>query len=457
VHFELQRDDRPAVVWPACTSTRDRIAQVLPERDAASLVEIEREDATGHLHAFASAPTHHRANGEGLHLYVNGRPVRDKLLRSAVLAAYRDILPRGRFPIAVVFLTVSPETVDVNVHPAKWEVRFAEPQAVHQLVRRAVRDAMSERAWLAGRGREGPGERGGQSASEQELQRDDRRGAGPTAFGRGSASAFGMPAATAPSSTSEPRTPEPKTTDWIFAREAARLEAGVRAEPDLVAERHTPPIDPSAAVDLDGERRPFLFAELERLGQLKASYILLEGPGGLVLVDQHAAHERVLYEQLRANWLEAGVERQGLLVPVTLELPALQVEALVGGAAAVEQLGFEIERFGEAAVVVRAVPALLADRDPAELVRELAEELEKGPLEEPGDGDRVRLLAAVDRFFATLACHSARRFGDRLGPEEQRAILRSLDEVPWAPSCPHGRPVAIALDLPDIERRFERR
>ena len=148
VHFELQRDDRPANVWPACTSMRDRLAQILPARDVAPLVEVERETAAGHLHAFVSPPTHTRANGEGLYLYVNGRPVRDKLLRSAVTAAYRDILPRGRFPVAVLFLTVAPDTVDVNVHPAKWEVRFADPQTVHALIRRSIRDAMAERSWL---------------------------------------------------------------------------------------------------------------------------------------------------------------------------------------------------------------------------------------------------------------------------------------------------------------------
>ncbi len=447
VHFEIQRDDRPASVWPACETTRDRIAQVLPARDAECLVEVEREDATGHLHAFASPPTHHRANGEGLYLYVNGRPVRDKLLRSAVLAAYRDILPRGRFPVAVVFLTVPPETVDVNVHPAKWEVRFADPQAVHQLVRRAVREAMSERAWLAG---EAPGP----------APVTPSAGGTPPLAPRESAAAH---APTASSSTPA----RPATTDWIFAREAAERLGEAGADPGDVASAPVgsasgetttaAPVTAPLPVDVRGERRPFRFGELQRLGQIKASYIALEGPGGLVLVDQHAAHERVLYERLRATWLEAGVERQGLLVPVNVELPALQIDALLEGLAAVEQLGFEIEPFGESAVVVRAVPALLTDRDPEGLVRELAEELERSPLDAPGEGDRIRLLRAVDRVFATLACHSARRFGDRLGPSEQEAILHALDEVPWAPSCPHGRPVAIAFDWPDIERRFDRR
>ncbi len=444
VHFETQRDDRPASVWPACESTRDRIMQVLPARDAETLVEVEREDETGHLHAFASPPTHHRANGEGLYLYVNGRPVRDKLLRSAVIAAYRDILPRGRFPIAVVFLTVAPETVDVNVHPAKWEVRFTEPQAVHQLVRRAVRDAMSDRAWLSGGG----------SAPTPSATTPNRFASTPPAVAGPSPPLAPRESQSAHPPTRTPAEGRATTTDWIFAREAAdRLGGAVADAGDVVST----PVGAPTPADVASEQRPFRFGELQRLGQIKASYIALEGPAGLVVVDQHAAHERVLYERLRATWLEAGVERQALLVPVTVELPALQLDALIAGRAAVEQLGFEIEAFGEDAVVVRAVPALLTDRDPEGLVRELAEELERSPLDAAGDGERIRLLSAVDRFFATLACHSARRFGDRLGPEEQQAILRALDEIPWAPSCPHGRPVAIAFDWPDIERRFDRR
>ncbi|MDH4017865.1 MAG: DNA mismatch repair endonuclease MutL, partial [Actinomycetota bacterium] len=238
VHFEIQRDDRPATVWPACASTRDRIAQVLPSRDAESLVEIEREEATGHIHAFASPPTHHRANGEGLYLYVNGRPVRDKLLRSAVLAAYRDILPRGRFPVAVVFVTVPPETVDVNVHPAKWEVRFADPQSVHQLVRRAVRDAMSERAWLSGE-------------SPPTVQASPRESAGG-------------PSSHASPPPSRPAAAAPTTTDWIFAREAERLgePRGAADGGDVV----TAPLAPDLRADVGSERRPFRFGELHRLG-----------------------------------------------------------------------------------------------------------------------------------------------------------------------------------------------
>nr|MCS5637098.1 DNA mismatch repair endonuclease MutL [Myxococcota bacterium] len=164
-HFEVQRDDREAVVWPGTANPADRIAAVLGDAQAGSLVRVEWEEGAGHLEGYFSGPETSRANGNAIHLYVNGRPVRDKLLRHALIAAYRDLLPRGRFPLAVVFVTVPPNSVDVNVHPAKWEVRFEQPQAVHQLVRHAVREAMGGRGFLAERppvGRPGEGRAPGQ-------------------------------------------------------------------------------------------------------------------------------------------------------------------------------------------------------------------------------------------------------------------------------------------------------
>jgi len=206
------------------------------------------------------------------------------------------------------------------------------------------------------------------------------------------------------------------------------------------------------------------FGSLRLLGQLLASYLLLEGREGLLLVDQHAAHERVLYERLRAEWLDRGVERQGLLLSVDVELDPLEAAALTQHGEIVERLGFEIEPFGEGAVVVRSTPSLLGSRDPARLVRDLAAELQDLPDDPSGSGQRemaspsdTRLLGAADRVFASLACHSARRAGDHLEPNEQQQILKDLDSIPWAPTCPHGRPVAIAYSLPEIEKRFGRR
>jgi DNA mismatch repair protein MutL len=193
------------------------------------------------------------------------------------------------------------------------------------------------------------------------------------------------------------------------------------------------------------------------VGQVLASYFVVEGPEGLLLVDQHAAHERVLYERLRAQWFEQGVDCQRLLIPTTVELSPLSISALNDETNTVRRLGFEVEPFGEGAVAIRGVPALLAGLDPAGLVRDLSDELRSPGFRATDAPDETRLLDAVDHAFATLACHSARRAGERLEPEEQRAILDALDSIPWAPCCPHGRPVAVAFDQAEIERRFGRR
>jgi DNA mismatch repair protein MutL len=211
-----------------------------------------------------------------------------------------------------------------------------------------------------------------------------------------------------------------------------------------------------SAQPAEGEGGRVEFGQLRLLGQLKARYLVLEGDEGLLLVDQHAAHERILYEGLRSAWLENKVERQGLLVPETLEIGSRGVAVLAEAAALVEALGFDVEVFGESAVVIRAIPALLSGNDPARLVSDLLDELGQVDVLPERDAAQTRLLAAADRVFATLACHSARRFGDHLPEEEQRAILRGLDAIPWAPTCPHGRPVAAHFGLGELDGRFGR-
>jgi DNA mismatch repair protein MutL len=276
-------------------------------------------------------------------------------------------------------------------------VRFAEPNAVHRLVSRAVREALGARRWIAVPAPPAaPG--GGAPGSEARALRD------------------------APAEAS----------DWIFAgRPAARAPA---------------PAAEQAAAEPDGGPRLRL-ADLPLLGQLLATYLLVEAPDGLVLVDQHAAHERVLFERLRAAWRERAVARQALLLPATVELPPERAARLAE--ADLERIGFDVEPFGAGVFVVRAIPAELAGEDPAALLCNVADQID------PEAGD-LRAPEAVDRLFASLACHAARRAGDRLAPGEQHALLAALDTIPWAPTCPHGRPVAIPITRGELERRFRR-
>jgi DNA mismatch repair protein MutL len=405
VHFDVQRDDRPAISWPSASDPLDRIAAVISEADAAAFTPVSREEERAVLSGFVSRPERHRSTAAGIYLYVNRRPVRDRVLQHALVEIYRDLLPRGRFPAAVLFLTIPPELVDVNVHPAKSEVRFADPRAIHALVRHGVRDAVAARRWLAVE-TPAPADRANPRAA-------DTDGRIPT-DARGS-------------------------TDWIFARPAETADTATTPTGDGVGEARV------------------RFADLRLLGQLLSTYLVLETKDQLLLIDQHAAHERVLFERLRAEWLERGIESQGLLTASTLRLEPRSLAALSQAADAVERLGFDWEHYGDETVAVRAVPALLADRDPGQLIRNLAEELASA-----GAGaDALRLgsrtLEAADQVFASLACHSARRKGDVLAGEEQRALLDALDAIPWAPCCPHGRPVAVPIELAEIERRFSRR
>lgn len=414
IHFDVQRDDRAAVHWPAVADPLDRIAAVLSERDAEGLVPVTGEDGALRLEGFASRPDAHRPTAAGLHLFVQRRPVRDRLLRHALLDAYRDVLPRGRFPSAVLFLDLPPSAVDVNVHPAKWEVRFADPRAVHRLVARAVREALGARQWLM--------------AAPRALTRPDSPAPAPP--GAAEIVRERLSPASAGSTA---------TTDWVFAGGTAAVPR--TADADGEGALHAGP----ATAATPGLR----FAALRPLGQLLATYLLLEGPDGLVLVDQHAAHERVLYERLRASWLAGSVARQALLLPVPVALSPDRAARLVEAGPALERLGFELDPFGANVLAVRAIPAELAGQDPAALLANLAERLspDTGALPAP---------EAADLLFASLACHAARRAGERLDPREQQALLAALDAIPWVATCPHGRPVAIPVSRSEIERRFGR-
>ncbi len=414
LHLDLRRDERAALVWPATREPLDRVAAVLGEEEAAALVPGSRNEGRLALRLFASRPDRHRATSDGLHLYVNDRPVRDRLLRHAVLEVYRDLLPRGRFPSALLFLELPPSAVDVNVHPAKWEVRFAEPRAVHALVTGALRETIGARRWLAV-GSPAPSAESAWGGSERGLQ---------TAR---SAAASGGPSAL--------------EVFEALGREVALMDA----------------LAPASAASGGAHEAPFRFAELRLVGQVLATYLVAEGREAVLWIDQHAAHERVLYERLRAAWRGEGVPRQLLLTPAVLELDAAAREALLAAPQALAELGFEVEAFGEAALAVRALPALLAGAEPLALLRGLADELRRVSALGVAPRADSRLVAALDRALATLACHAARRQGDHLERREQEALLAALDTIPWAPTCPHGRPVAIPFERGEIERRFARR
>ncbi len=399
VRFALAKEGKPALVLPPTRDARERAVAVLPPLAAARLVSVEGRIASASVRGFVTSTDVMRGSSADLHLYVNGRPVRDRYLLHLVGAAYRDALPPGRHPAGVLWLSVDPGDVDANVHPAKWEVRFRDPGAIRALLGSALRSALGASV--------------------------DVRIAAPG-----------------------PLAPLARPGD--FVRELP-LHAFHAAPESLLS---------SPGLSARREARPDLpFQRLRYLGQALGVYLVLEGPAGLVLLDQHAAHERVLFERLREAHREGKLERQRLLVPVRAELPRADAERLLAHAPALARAGFEIESeesglHGGRQLLLRALPAPVAGlaADWGALLEETAVALREAAPPDAIDG----LEGALHAAFASAACHAACRKGQRLDPREVAALLVALDKTVWYPNCPHGRPIWLHLDSAELSRRFQR-
>ncbi|HEY2229192.1 MAG TPA: DNA mismatch repair endonuclease MutL [Xanthobacteraceae bacterium] len=429
VAFTLAGEERAPVTWaaalPGPTGRLARLADVLGAEFRANAVEVPggRDDFS--IAGFAALPTLTRANALGQYLFVNGRPVRDKLLIGVVRGAYADYLPRDRHPLVALFVTLDPREVDVNVHPAKAEVRFRDPALVRSLLIGALREAL---------GREG--------------QRAASTG--------GSATIAALRPAVAPRSTSwdwrrspaRPADPRglPLPGQGGFASGAAPgLAEAAQAAFDTGNPSADARQDISAAVAemLD---RPLGAAR----AQLHETYIVAQTRDGLVIVDQHAAHERIVYERLKAALERQGVARQILLIPEIVELDEADVERILARADELARYGLAIEPFGPGAVAVRETPALLGEIDARGLVRDLCEHMAEWDATLP-------LERSLMHVAATMACHGSVRAGRRLKPEEMNALLREMEATPNSGQCNHGRPTYVELKLTDIERLFGRK
>jgi DNA mismatch repair protein MutL len=388
IGFELRQDQRAPVTFPPA-GRRERIRRVLGAEIEAEMRAVERDGAV-RIAGFVTHPHVALPHPRHILFFVNGRLVRDRLLQHALMAAYETLLPRGRYPGAVLSLDLPAEEVDVNVHPTKLEVRFRNGQAVHEAIGRAVRDGLQTRAARAGV--ETVAE--ARSVYTAESSRPDRSA---------------MPA---------PRA----------LRLVSLLTPGRSSEP-LVA---------SGA-----------FSALRVVGQVFDGYLVCEGEGELWLIDQHAAHERVAFERLRAARSRGRVETQAMLLAQPVEVAAGEAELLAGAAEELAACGLELEPFGDRAVLVRAVPALFPAASIAPLLRAVAAELAE-------IGRSRALQTTTDALLATIACHSVVRVGQRLGETEMRALLAAMDEIELNSNCPHGRPVARRMTRAELEGRFGR-
>ncbi|MGL5114218.1 MAG: DNA mismatch repair endonuclease MutL [Beijerinckiaceae bacterium] len=388
-----------------------RLGQVLGDdfRANAAPVLAARDGLV--IEGHAGLPTYHRATASEQYLFVNGRPVRDKLLVGAVRAAYADFLPGDRHPVLALFLTIAPAEVDVNVHPAKTEVRFRDAGLVRGVLVSALREALA-----------GAGHRASSTGGARMLA--GLAASGPDGY-RG---AWGGAA------------------DWKASWAAPAAASGFAEQPQAAFDAFSAPAArPVQPEETDAIRHPLGAAR----AQLHENYILAQTKGGLVIVDQHAAHERLVYERLKRQRAENAIPRQMLLIPEIVELDPADAQRLAEAAPALEILGLSLEAFGPGAVAVREAPAAIAGGDIQGLVRDIADHIAEW-------GGPVALERAADHVLATFACHHSVRSGRRLQPEEMNALLREMEATPGSGQCNHGRPTYVELQLSDIERLFGR-
>ncbi len=381
-----------------------RLGAVMGREFAENALPIDAERDAIQLSGYAGLPTLNRANSMQQYLFVNGRPVRDKLLQGAVRGAYMDFLARNRHPMVALFLEIGAREVDVNVHPAKAEVRFRDAGLVRGLVVGALKHALAE-----------AGHRASTTVATAAL--------GAVRTGGNALPLGGYRGA---------RTPSP----GLAARAAAFQSPFADAPMAAVVE----------VEDVPDNDYPLGAAR----AQLHETYIVAQTGDGIVIVDQHAAHERLVYERMKAALALSGVARQALLIPEVVDLDEAAASRILARADELAELGLTIEAFGDGAVLVREVPAMLGQVDAAGLIRDLADEL-------AAFGAAFSLKEKLESVCGTMACHGSVRAGRRLNGDEMNALLREMEATPHSGQCNHGRPTFVELKLADIERLFGRR
>jgi DNA mismatch repair protein MutL len=426
IAFSMAGEERAPVTWaaalPGAAGRLTRLGDVLGADFRGSAIEVRSEREGVIVEGFAAAPSLTRANALGQYLFVNGRPVRDKLILGAVRAAYADYLPRDRHPVVALFVTLDAREVDANVHPAKTEVRFRNAGLVRALIVHALKEGLAREGRRTAANTDGAALDAFRPGNLPRGGWDWRRSPSyPTA----SAPSFGSGIAVAPA-----------FAEGFGERTQAAFDTGA---PTADMRMHAMPADDLRDHPLGAAR-----------AQIHENYIVSQTRDGLIVVDQHAAHERIVYERLKASLARNGVQRQMLLIPDIVEMDEATVEQLVARASELDKFGLGIESFGPGAIAVREVPALLGKTDAAALLRDLAEHMAEWD-------EALPLERRLMHVAATMACHGSVRSGRILKPEEMNALLREMESTPNSGQCNHGRPTYVELKLADIEKLFGRR
>ncbi len=416
VEFRLSHNGKPVRIWKAARDEQaalQRVAEVLGEEFPAQSLRIDHAAAGLHLSGWVGLPTASRAQADAQYFYVNGRLVRDRIVAHAVRQAYADVLFHGRHAAFVLYLELDPAGVDVNVHPAKHEVRFREQRLVHDFLFRTLHEALAQtRAGL-----------GTLPATEP------------------------APMASYAYATSA----SSNLATWPSPSSQSRLSLGTREEPlaDYAALLGAPPSMAGTHVPLpetaEGEAPPLGFA----IAQLKNIFVLAENAHGMVLVDMHAAHERITYEKLKAGRVTSNLRSQVLLVPLSIAVSAKEAAAAEEHAEALAEWGLELSRSGPATIVIRRIPALLEGADVGQLSRDVLSELAQ-------HGSSRRLQELENELLSTMACHGSVRAGRRLTIPEMNALLREMETTERSGQCNHGRPTWVQLSLAELDKLFMR-
>lgn len=455
VGFTFENESKTVCSYPktlleGADAFRVRVSQVMGKEFEENAVNVFVDRGGLKLEGLAGVPTFNKANAQYQYLYVNGRPVKDKLLAGAIRGAYQDFLARDRHAVLVLFIKVPFRDVDVNVHPAKTEVRFRDAQSVRSLIVGGLKSTLHEEGHKAsttvassmmasfrlGEGREGlPKDNfshvdGGSTSSFEH-------------YGDGNSEALRR-----------------AQTSYVSSRDQRGLSQAMTSKAREVGfgNLEAPPSlrDYEAGSEAENTGSPQAIETFQHyplgaaLGQIHENYIISQTEDGLVIIDQHAAHERLVYEKMKIALAEAGVKRQGLLIPEVVELDPRKVASLEAAAYSLEAFGLIIEKFGPGAVIVREVPTLLGNVDYKGLVEDLADEIESL-------GEAFSLKEHVEEVCATMACHGSIRSGRRLTLSEMNDLLRQMEATPHSGQCNHGRPTYVQLDLKDLERLFGRR
>jgi DNA mismatch repair protein MutL len=397
VSFKFVHEGRILYEYLKTDSPWVRVEAILGGEIYRHLQPIEFEGGETHLKGFASLPSFSKGNGDGIYLYVNRRFIKDRMIYRAILEAYRHVIPGGKFPLVILFLTLPPSSIDVNVHPTKAEVKFRDPDRVFRMVQGALSSALASSS----------------SPKKREDEGDDMRYlSSPKEF---------------PSLESAKPYPIPLPLPRRDGEGPPIVGEGSTAEWEV--ERNSP---------------------FRILGQVQATYILYEGTEGLILIDQHAAHERLLYEKYKKDHEIGSIPAEKLLIPIPMELSTEEFFVLMSYREEIESLGFEIDAIGERMVAIRAIPKLTEPYDPKGMIRELLEELSF--LKREGKGKE-----AIQRMLVSLACHSAIRANFVLRREEMEGLVGSLQPFPRSLTCPHGRPVFFVISPEELAKQFKRK